>query len=62
MNAPGAIMDGETVPKARALGMSPEEYLENNDSYHFFQKVSGLFVTGPTGTNGMDIQITFLNS
>ena len=61
-DAAGAVVDGETVPKARSLGMSPEEYLENNDSYHFFEKAGGLFITGPTGTNVMDIQITFLNS
>ena len=61
-DAAGAVVDGETVPKARALGMNPEEYLENNDSYHFFEKADGLFITGPTGTNVMDIQITFLNS
>ena len=59
-DAAGAVVDGETVRRARSLGMNPEEYLENNDSYHFFQKAGGLFVTGPTGTNVMDIQITLL--
>jgi glycerate-2-kinase len=59
--AAGALVDGETVRKARSLGMDPEEYLENNDSYGFFEKTGGLFITGPTGTNVMDIQITLLS-
>ncbi|HNY65330.1 MAG TPA: glycerate kinase [Deltaproteobacteria bacterium] len=35
----------------------PEEYLSANDSYHFFQKIGGLFVTGLTGTNVCDLQL-----
>ncbi len=56
-DAAGAIVDGETVKKARAIGVDPLEYLNNNDSYNFFKKIDALFVTGPTGTNVMDIQI-----
>ncbi len=61
-DAAGAIVDGGTVRKARAIGMSPEAYLESNDSYHFFANAGGLLITGPTGTNVMDIQITLLNA
>jgi glycerate 2-kinase len=56
-DAAGAIVDGETIKKAKAAGLNPEEYLKNNDSYNFFKKIDSLFVTGPTGTNVMDIQI-----
>ncbi len=56
-DAAGAIVDGETVKKARAIGLNPEEYLNDNDSYNLFKKINGLFITGPTGTNVMDIQI-----
>lgn len=59
-DAAGAIVDGKTVIKAQRMGIDPKAYLENNDSYHFFQKVGGLFVTGPTGTNVMDIQIILI--
>jgi glycerate-2-kinase len=59
-DAAGAIVDGETIKKAKAVGPDPEEYLENNDSYNFFKKIDGLFVTGPTGTNVMDIQILII--
>jgi glycerate 2-kinase len=56
-DAAGAIVDGKTVLKAKNLGINPEAYLMNNDSYNFFKKIDELFITGPTGTNVMDIQI-----
>jgi glycerate 2-kinase len=56
-DAAGAIVDGQTVSKAKAIGIDPEAYLRNNDSYNFFRKTDELFNTGPTGTNVMDIQI-----
>lgn len=56
-DAAGAIVDGQTVKKAKTTGLNPEEYLNNNDSYNFFKKIDELLVTGPTGTNVMDIQI-----
>ncbi len=61
-DAAGAVVDGETISHARSLGMDPEEHRENNDSYHFFEKAGGLFITGPTGTNVMDIQITLIDN
>ncbi|GER93035.1 glycerate kinase [hot springs metagenome] len=59
-DAAGAIVDGETIKKARAMGLNPEEYLDNNDSYNFFKKTDELYITGPTGTNVMDIQIVII--
>lgn len=59
-DAAGAIIDGETVKKARGIGLVPEEYLNNNDSFNFFKKINELFITGPTGTNVMDIQIVVI--
>ena len=56
-DATGAIVDGKTIETARAAGLVPEVYLNNNDSYNFFKKIDGLLITGPTGTNVMDIQI-----
>jgi glycerate-2-kinase len=56
-DAAGAIVDGSTVETARAAGLDPEVYLNNNDSYNFFKKIDGLLITGPTGTNVMDVQI-----
>jgi hydroxypyruvate reductase/glycerate 2-kinase len=56
-NAAGAIVDGKTITKARNLGLDPDKYLEDNDSYSFFRKIDSLLITGPTGTNVMDVQI-----
>ena len=59
-DAAGAFADGETIPKARALGLDAQSFLDDNDSYHFFEKAGGLFKTGPTGTNVMDLQIILI--
>jgi glycerate-2-kinase len=56
-DAAGAIVDGETTGKARNLGLNRQEYLDNNDSYNFFKKIDRLLITGPAGTNIMDVQI-----
>lgn len=61
-DAAGAIVDGETAVRARAAGLDPGEYLNNNDSYNFFRKIDGLYITGPTGTNVMDIQIVIIET
>lgn len=59
-NAAGAVVDGGTVERALRLDLNPEEYLTNNDSYNYFKRAGGLMVTGPTGTNVMDVQIILL--
>jgi len=54
-DAAGAFADGETCKKARQLGLNPVDYLTDNDSYNFFNKLGQLFKTGPTRTNVMDL-------
>ena len=58
--AAGAVADSRTISRARQLGMNPGGYLSNNDSYHFFEKLGDLFVTGPTNTNVMDLRIMLI--
>lgn len=66
-DAAGAIVDGKTATLSRTLGMDPRRFLDNNDSYTFFQRfdtASGTrshLKTGPTGTNVMDVQIVILH-
>lgn len=60
-DATGAVVDGMTAIIARGKGLCPEEFLADNDSYNFFRKAGGLLVTGPTGTNVMDMQIIFID-
>jgi glycerate-2-kinase len=59
-DAAGAIVDGDSIQTARELGMDAREYLQNNDTYTFFRETGDIFVTGPTGTNVMDIQIMLI--
>lgn len=56
-DAAGAFCDGRTIYKAKNLNLDPKKHLENNDSYHFFDRVGGLIKTGPTNTNVMDIHL-----
>jgi hydroxypyruvate reductase len=59
-DAAGAIADSSTVGRARALGLDAGQFLANNDSYHFFEKIEGLIKTGPTGTNVMDVRVVLV--
>jgi len=54
-DAAGAIADGSTLVRARAKGLDPLDFLRRNDSYHFFQPLEDLVITGPTRTNVMDV-------
>ena len=56
-DAAGAIADGETVRRARSLGVEAADSLRNNDSYHFFEPLGDLLITGPTLTNVMDLRL-----
>ena len=56
-DAAGAVIGPNTLKRAERLGIDPQGYLARNDSYNFFRSVGGLFITGPTGTNVMDIAI-----
>ncbi len=59
-DAAGAVVDGASAGKARTRGLDPVEFLDNNDSYTLFRKTGDLLITGPTGTNVMDIQIVLI--
>ncbi|MEM0463090.1 glycerate kinase [Pyrobaculum sp.] len=53
--AAGALIDGGVVEEAERLGVNPAEYLDNNDSYTFFEKLGRAIITGYTGVNVNDI-------
>jgi glycerate 2-kinase len=61
-DAAGTLADGQTVAQALGLGLDPRSYLADNDSYTFFKKIDDLVITGPTGTNVMDIQLILIES
>ncbi len=58
-DAAGAVVSGETLKRALSSGMSPEDYLDRNDSYHFFDALGDLIRTGPTQTNVNDLMFLF---
>jgi len=59
-DAAGAVADGETVARAEVLELSAIEHLNDNNSYAFFEALDDLVITGPTGTNVMDVQLVLV--
>jgi len=59
-DAAGAIADGDTVKRATKKGLNAESYLQDNDSYHFFEPLGDLLITGPTHTNVMDLRLVMV--
>jgi hydroxypyruvate reductase len=57
-DAAGAIADGDTLRR------NPDalRYLDRNDSYHYFQPLGDLVITGPTDTNVMDVRILLIGA
>jgi hydroxypyruvate reductase len=58
-DAAGAVATGETVARARSLGLDPAAHLADNDAYPFFDALGDLIRTGPTGTNVNDLMFLF---
>jgi glycerate 2-kinase len=56
----GAFCDESSMKKAKDKLLNVDEFLENNDSYHFFKKIGGLIKTKPTGTNTMDVHLILI--
>lgn len=61
-DAAGAIVDTTTFRRAEAAGISDADaYLDNNNTYAFFDRLGDLVRTGPTNTNVGDLQIVILD-
>lgn len=54
-DAAGAFASGDTVARGKALGLDAATHLRDNNAYRFFDALGDLLVTGPTGTNVMDV-------
>ena len=61
-DAAGAFADETTLQRAQTAGLDPQKYLDNNNSYQFFDRLDNLFKTGPTNTNVMDLRIILIGS
>ena len=60
-DAAGGYADGNTAALLREQGIYIEDVLQNNDAYHALQRVGGLIITGPTGTNVNDVAVVLIN-
>jgi len=58
-DAAGAVATGQTAAQGRGKGLDAGEYLARNDSYHFFENIGDLLLTGPTNTNVNDLIFVF---
>ena len=62
-DAAGAMVDSTTLARAETLGIgTPTKYLDDNNSYAFFDALGDLIRTGPTDTNVGDLQIILANT
>ncbi len=60
-DAAGAVVDSFTAQNAMNCNLGMELFINDNDAYHFFKKVGGLIITGPTQTNVMDLIVVLIN-
>ena len=56
----GAFISNVTLRKARSQNIIPQKFLDNNDSYSFFQKIDDLIFTNPTLTNVNDFRAVLI--
>ena len=59
-DAAGGYADGETRDALKAMGVSIDAVLANNDAYNALKKIGGLVFTGPTGTNVNDVAVALI--
>ncbi len=60
--AAGAIADESTIARGLSRGLEAQSFLENSDSFTFFNALGDAIVTGPTGTNVRDLRILVASS
>jgi len=57
-HAAGGMVDHDTVRRAREAGLPPAAaFLADNDTTNFLGPLGDLIVTGPTGTNVVDLTL-----
>ncbi len=59
-DAAGGLVDGKTVARGAAVGLSALAALDNNDAYTYLSRIGDLLVTGPTNTNVNDLIVAFV--
>ena len=60
-DAAGGVVDGESYEKGKKLGLEAKDFLQGHDAYNVLKHLEGEhIVTGPTGTNVMDIAVVLV--
>ena len=59
-DAAGAIADDQVIQSSEALKLDPRPFLDQHNSYEFFERTGGLLKTGPTHTNVMDLRVALI--
>ena len=59
-DAAGGYVDGDSLATLTEAGCQVEQVLSRNHAYPALQKVGGLILTGPTGTNVNDLSVALL--
>lgn len=56
-HAAGAVADGTTLARAKALGLNAGDHLKTFNAYPFFEALGDAVVTNPTGNNLRDLRM-----
>jgi glycerate-2-kinase len=59
-DAAGGLVDGSTVARGAARGLSAGDALQQNDAYPYLTATGDLLITGPTNTNVNDLMAVFV--
>lgn len=59
-DAADGYVDADTARALREQGIDIFSVLRGNDAYHALQACDGLVVTGPTGTDGNDVAVVWM--
>jgi glycerate 2-kinase len=59
-DAAGAVVDSTTHARAALHGLDADRYLNDNNTYAFFDRLGDLIRTGPTSTNVGDLQVMLI--
>lgn len=59
-DAAGAIADEQVIQSSKSQNLEPRPFLDQHNSYEFFERTGGLLKTGPTHTNVMDLRVALI--
>nr|WP_281271321.1 MOFRL family protein [Haloplanus salinus] len=61
-DAAGGLVDATTVPRMRERGIDARDHLRRHDATPALRAVDDAVLTGPTGTNVMDLRLTLVEN